>query len=65
MLREEVLENLCYYDDRNPNWYFDWYDYDEEEIIKEKKEIEERGRCSCDNCFYNRTNLAEELLKYL
>ena len=69
MERKEVLEKLCYYDDRNPNWYFatlfDLWIYDEEEIENEKKEIEERWYCSCDNCFYNRTPLAEELLKFI
>jgi len=45
-----VLENLCYYDKRNP------YFIDIEDNIKEQP-------CYCDNCFYGRTQLAEEILK--
>lgn len=54
MTKEEVLESLCYYDKRNPDCTVD-----EEEI-----EIRQKN-CSCDNCFYGRTRLAEELLKYI
>lgn len=46
---DEVLENLCIYDTRNPN------------------HISENGCkdyiCFCDNCFYGRTELAEEILR--
>lgn len=62
MLREEVLEKLCYYDDRNPNNDLETYDVDD--MIDLNKRIEEKW-CSCDNCFYGRTNLAEELLKHM
>lgn len=47
MTQEEIKSNLCYYDGRNPDY-----------IEGEKKE-----ECYCDNCFYGRTQLAEELLK--
>jgi len=65
MTREQVLEELCYYDIRNPNCGLD------EEELKERIEIITRtlkGReywCSCDNCFYGRNKLAVELLKYI
>ena len=55
MNKEEILLNLCYYDKRNPNSkIFDEDDFEEHD--KEKF-------CSCDNCFRNKTQLAEELLK--
>lgn len=50
---------LCYYDLRNPIG------------IKDKEEIEDRNKkkeiatCSCDNCFYGRTKLAETILDAL
>lgn len=47
---EDVLENLCVYDNRNPLKFSD----------EERKED-----CYCDNCFYGRTELAEEILKLL
>ena len=43
---ENVLENLCMYDDRNPN----------------SNGEDNDGPCFCDNCFYGRTELAEEIL---
>lgn len=54
MDREDILSSLCYYDDRNPmkgSLYYDAENRPEE--------------CSCDNCFYGRHELAEELLKYM
>ena len=44
----EILESLCIYDKRNPDW-------DEEGTKKEN--------CYCDNCFHGKTELAEEILK--
>ena len=46
----EILRNLCIYDKRNP----DRHKGDEEKPTPD---------CKCDNCFYGRTGLAEELLK--
>ena len=56
---QEILSNLCYYDKRNPDNILD----DDNDIIT----LEERKKkgCFCDNCFYGRTKLAEELLKYI
>lgn len=48
MKDEEVKSNLCSYNPRNP-------DYDEE--FAPAKDL-----CFCDNCFYGRTKLAEEIL---
>lgn len=55
MTREEVLENLCVYDLRNP-YYISPYDDDYREP---------RGNCKCDNCFYGRDKLAEALLNLM
>jgi len=46
---ETNKENLCYYDTRNP--------YFHPEIAKPDKPV-----CYCDNCFYGRTELANEIL---
>lgn len=50
---QQILEKLCYYDKRNPNNYLEYID--EEDIPKDI--------CYCDNCFYSRTELANEILK--
>lgn len=46
---KEIYSNLCYYDKRNP-----YYTEDSESYY---------SKCVCDNCFYGRTSLAEEILK--
>ena len=47
----EVLENICCYGKRHP-------DYDPEcDRVKQTP-------CYCDNCFYGRDKLAKEILKY-
>lgn len=51
MTYDEILENLCYYDKRNPLYCLE----DDEEIPK---------NCSCDNCFYGKTKLALQCLEY-
>ncbi len=62
MTNQEILENLCYYDERNPDNSLDCIDEeDREEFLIENK----KKGCACDNCFYSRTELAEELLKYI
>ena len=65
MDKKEILENLCYYDKRNPNCTAD-----DETISDHKSSLErdskKRGyevKCACDNCFYGRTKLANELLR--
>lgn len=49
---EEIKSNLCYWDSRNPN-----------STGEEYIETEEDVKCHCGNCFYGRTQLAEELIK--
>lgn len=56
------LTKLCYYDKRNPDFQI------KEEFGYDKEEIESTGNfskkdCACDNCFYGRSNLTEQLLK--
>lgn len=48
----EILSNLCYYDKRNP-------DCDTED----ENHVSGQGKCYCDNCFYGRTKMAEEILR--
>jgi len=52
MTQEEVKSNLCFYDPRNP------------EAVLESDDLETPANpiCGCDNCFYDRTKLAEEIL---
>ena len=53
------LTNLCYYDKRNPDC-----SVDDEDIEDHKKSLLKRNRtCSCDNCFYGRTKLTEQLIR--
>ena len=52
---KEVLNNLCYYDIRNPEGFISNM-YEGEEIPKPGK------ICYCDNCFYGRTKLAEYIV---
>lgn len=51
MTKQEVYENLCSYDNRNPY-------YDEEYARTPRQD------CYCDNCFYGRDKLAIEILRY-
>lgn len=50
MTKQEIYENLCNYDKRNP-----YYDTDYIETP--------RQNCYCDNCFYGRDKLAIEILR--
>jgi hypothetical protein len=61
MTIKEISENLCYYDKRNPDCAVD-----DEDIEAHKKSLLKKNKtCSCDNCFYGRTKLAEELLEII
>ena len=53
---QEVLENLCYYDERNPDNSLQYFDLEGEEPPEPRKD------CACDNCFYGRDKLALEIL---
>lgn len=66
MSKEEVLSSLCYYDKRNPDCPDDETIEDHENMLKRKSnKFGYDKSCSCDNCFYGRTKLAQELLKYI
>lgn len=57
--KQEIdLTNLCYYDKRNPNCSVYDEDIEDHKRILLKKNIQ----CSCDNCFYGRTELTEQLI---
>lgn len=60
MTEQEIKEELCYYDTRNPDNVAT-----EEEIKEEGYGEHKKKNCYCDNCFYGRTKLAEELLKHV
>jgi hypothetical protein len=56
------LSNLCFYDRRNPDFQI------KEEFGYDKEEVESTGNfakkdCFCDNCFYGRSKLTEQLIK--
>ena len=52
------LTNLCYYDKRNPDCTAD-----DEDIEGHKRILLKKNKtCSCDNCFYGRTELTEQLI---
>jgi len=58
MNQQEILEELCYYDKRNPDCRMD-----ADDIEDYKSRLLKRGKtCSCDNCFYGRTKMAEHIL---
>ena len=55
MTLNEIKSSLCYWDSRNP----------EGVGVEDEGEREEVIECHCDNCFYGRTQLAEELIKLI
>lgn len=65
MTTEKILQSLCYYDKRNPDCTADEEEIKshKERLLKVSKKSAYDTKCSCDNCFYGRTELAEELLK--
>jgi hypothetical protein len=57
MTKEDVFQNLCIYDPRNP-------DYINEELESQSENsLLPRTNCYCDNCFRGKTPLATEILK--
>ena len=54
---KKVKEYLCINDIRNPD-FNDIYREDPEDFLRPKN-------CSCDNCFYGRDILAQEILKLM
>lgn len=67
MTEEEILQSLCYYDKRNPDCTEEDEDIKDhkEQLLRVSKKLGYNKTCSCDNCFYGRTKLAEELLKVI
>ena len=65
MTEQEIKEELCYYDLRNPDGINSYGLLDVEEIKEKGYGNYKKEGCSCDNCFYGRTKMAEELLKYV
>lgn len=55
MEKTEVLKRLCCFDKRNPHGTAD---FDPEDTTEPHRES-----CACDNCFYGRDKLAQEILK--
>lgn len=55
-------ENLCYYDLRNPD-VVGIYGLTDLELKQENYGNHKRADCSCENCFYGLTDIAELLLK--
>ena len=51
-----ILESLCYYDSRNPDNILQYSDHTEEYYTVFK------NNCTCDNCFYGRTKLANYIV---
>ena len=56
------LTRLCFYDRRNPDFSI------KEEYGYDKEEVESTGNfakkdCACDNCFYGRSKLTEQLIR--
>lgn len=64
MTEQEIKENLCCYDLRNPDNTV-VYGMTKEEIKEDGYGNHAKKDCSCDNCFYGIRTLAEELLKYV
>ena len=64
MGNEEILSKLCSYDKRNPNCTADDEEIEDHKIqlLKDSKKLGYDKTCSCDNCFYGRTRLAEHIL---
>lgn len=67
MITEEILQSLCYYDKRNPDCTLDEDELEghNEMVIRNNQRKRTNTKCVCDNCFYGRTKLAEELLKVI
>lgn len=67
MTTDEILRSLCYYDKRNLDCVADdeEIEYHKLQHLRDSKKLGHAKVCNCDNCFYGRTKLAEELLKII
>ena len=61
MNASQIASKLCHYDTRNPDGVKSYMS--EEEIKEEGYSDKSKDFCSCDNCFYGRTELAEYIIK--
>jgi len=59
-----VFSNLCYYDKRNPDCTADDEDIEDhkQHLLRLSNKLGYTKTCSCDNCFYGRTKLAEYII---
>lgn len=64
MTIEKILQSLCYYDKRNPHCTADDKEIEnyKAHLVKLSKKLGYEKICSCDNCFYRRSRLAEYIL---
>lgn len=58
MTIEEIKSYLCFYDKRHPDFTLTEWDVDD---MNNYGNFPQK-KCSCDNCFYSKAKLAEELL---
>ena len=63
MEQKKVLEQLCYFDTRNPIGYGEGYT--KEELAAEGFGEYPKKGCQCDNFFYGRSELAANILEFL
>lgn len=64
MTEAQVKTNLCIYDRRNPDFAItEEYGYDKEDVDATGNFA--KPNCGCDNCFYSRHKLAEEILRLM
>lgn len=61
MKESQIASKLCHYDTRNPDGVKSYMS--EEEIKEEGYSDKSKDFCSCDNCFYGKTELAEYIIK--
>jgi hypothetical protein len=62
MTETQIKEKLCIYDRRNPDFSItEEFGYDKEDIDATGDHA--KPNCGCDNCFYGRHKLAEEILR--
>ena len=59
------LSNLCYYDRRNPDCTADDEAIEDHkaQLLRVSKKLGYNKTCSCDNCFYGRSKLTEQLIR--
>lgn len=63
-IEKDLLEHLCWYDERSPEFKNMTNDMDKEEI-KLHTDKTETGACYCDSCFRGKQYLASQGLKLI